>query len=182
MDVFEAVDSRISCRWFLDKPVEAAIVRDLIARAARAASGGNLQPWQVYALTGEPLADLKRQVALRIADSDPRHEDAEYPIYPQTMWEPYKARREEHGVQLYGALGIDRGGAQGRLDQYKRNFQFFNAPVALFIGIDRNLGPRPMGGPRRLHSCLDVSGARLRPRYLHAGILGAHAPRRRAVR
>jgi nitroreductase len=141
MDVFEAVDSRISCRWFLDTPVEAKIVRDLIARAARAASGGNLQPWQVYALAGAPLADLKRQVAQRIAGHDPRHEDAEYPIYPRTMWEPYKARREEHGVQLYGALGIDRGDAQGRLDQYKRNFQFFNAPVALFIGIDRNLGP-----------------------------------------
>jgi nitroreductase len=45
MDVFEAVDSRISCRWFLDKPVDAELVRDLIARAARAASGGNLQPW-----------------------------------------------------------------------------------------------------------------------------------------
>jgi nitroreductase len=141
MDVFEAVDSRISCRWFLDTPVEAEIVRDLIGRAARAASGGNLQSWQVYALTGAPLADLKRKVAQRIAESDPRHEDAEYPIYPQTMWEPYKARREEHGVQLYGALGIDRGDADARLDQYKRNFQFFNAPVALFIGIDRNLGP-----------------------------------------
>ena len=141
MDVFEAVDSRISCRWFLDKPVEGKIVRDLIARAARAASGGNLQSWQVYALAGAPLADLKRQVAERIAVSDPRHEEAQYPIYPPTMWEPYKARREEHGVQLYGALGIDRGDAQGRLDQYKRNFQFFNAPVALFIGIDRNLGP-----------------------------------------
>jgi nitroreductase len=141
MDVFEAVDSRISCRWFLDTPVAPKIVRDLIARAARAASGGNLQPWQVYALTGAPLAELKRQVAERIAGSDPRHEDAQYPIYPKTMWEPYKARREDHGVQLYGALGIDRGDAQGRLDQYKRNFQFFNAPVALFIGIDRNLGP-----------------------------------------
>ncbi len=141
MDVFEAVNSRISCRWFLDRPVDPAIVRDLIMRAARAASGGNLQPWQVYALTGAPLADLKRQVAERIAGRDPRHEDAQYPIYPKTMWEPYKARREEHGVQLYGALGIDRADADGRLDQYKRNYEFFNAPVALFIGIDRNLGP-----------------------------------------
>ena len=31
------------------------------------------------------------------------------------MWEPYKARREEHGVQLYGALGIDRNDAAARL-------------------------------------------------------------------
>jgi nitroreductase len=141
MDVFTAIDSRIACRWFLDKPVDPAIVRDLIGRAARAASGGNLQSWQVYALTAAPLAELKRQVADFIAGHDPRHDDAEYAIYPQTMWEPYKARRLEHGVQLYGALGIARDDAKGRLEQYKRNFEFFNAPVALFIGIDRNLGP-----------------------------------------
>src|SRR6204780_5393883 len=141
MDVFEAVESRISCRWFLDRPVDAKIVRDLIARAARAASGGNLQSWQVYALAGAPLAALKREVAAHIAGRDPRHDDAEYPIYPKTMWEPYKERREHHGVQLYGALGIDRDDAAGRLGQYKRNFAFFNAPVALFIAIDRKLGP-----------------------------------------
>ena len=44
MDVFEAVDSRIACRWFLDTPVDPNIVRNLIAGAARAASNGNLQP------------------------------------------------------------------------------------------------------------------------------------------
>jgi nitroreductase len=141
MDVFEAIDSRIACRWFLDKPVDPAVVRTLIDKAARAASGGNLQPWHVYALAGAPLAELKRQVAARIADHDPRHDDAEYPIYPKTMWEPYKSRRDEHGVQLYGALGIARDDAQGRLDQYKRNFELFNAPVALFITIERKLGP-----------------------------------------
>jgi nitroreductase len=141
MDVFDAVASRISCRWFLDKPVEPQIVRDLIARAARAASGGNLQPWQVYALTGPALKEIKRQVAAFIAGHDPRHDDAEYPIYPKTMWEPYKSRREEHGVQLYGALGIDRDDLDARLEQYKRNYEFFNAPVALFIAVDRNLGP-----------------------------------------
>ncbi len=141
MDVFEAVDSRISCRWFLDKPVDQKIVRELIAKAARAASGGNLQPWRVYALTGVPLAELKRRVAAHIAGHDPRHDDAEYPIYPNPIWEPFKSRREEHGVQLYGALEIARDDAKGRLEQYKRNFQFFNAPVALFITIERKLGP-----------------------------------------
>jgi nitroreductase len=141
MDVFAAVDSRIACRAFLDKPVEEKIIRDLIDRAARAASGGNLQPWQVYALAGAPLADIKQKVADYIDGRDPRHDDAEYPIYPKTMWEPYRSRREEHGVQLYGALGIARHDAAGRLAQYKRNFEFFNAPVALFVAIDRHLGP-----------------------------------------
>jgi nitroreductase len=141
MDVFEAVDSRISCRWFLDRPVAPELVRNLIAGAARAASGGNLQPWQVYALTGAALAELKRRVAAAIVGGDPRHVDAEYPIYPKTMWEPYQSRRDHHGVQLYGALNIDRSDAAARLNQYKRNYEFFNAPVALFIAIDRRLGP-----------------------------------------
>jgi nitroreductase len=174
MDVFEAVDSRISCRWFLEKPVEPALVRDLIAGAARAASGGNLQPWQVYALTGVALAELKRQVAAAIAGRDPRHEDAEYPIYPKTMWEPYQSRRDHHGVQLYGALNIDRSDAAARLTQYKRNYEFFNAPVALFIAIDRRLGPgqwADLGGyihalmylarGHELDSCAQESWARM---------------------
>jgi nitroreductase len=78
MDVFEAVDSRFSCRGFLDKPVDPRLVRELITRAARAASGGNLQPWQVYALTGTARGELKRQVADYVAAHDPRKTEAEY--------------------------------------------------------------------------------------------------------
>src|SRR4051812_47453850 len=103
MDVFEAVDSRIACRAFFDKPVDLNIVRELIVKAQRAASGGNLQSWNVYALTGKSLAEFKAIVQERIAREDPRHMKPEYPIYPEPMWGAYKERREEHGVQLYGS-------------------------------------------------------------------------------
>jgi nitroreductase len=141
MDVFEAVDSRIACRHFFDKPVDPNIVKDLIAKAARAASGGNLQSWNVYALTGKPLAEFKAIVQARIAREDPRHCASEYPIYPEPMFGAYKERREAHGVQLYGSLGIAQTDGAARLGQYKKNFEFFGAPVALFITIDRRLGP-----------------------------------------
>jgi nitroreductase len=141
MDVFEAVDSRIACRHFFDKPVDPKIVKELIVKAQRAASGGNLQSWNVYALTGKPLAEFKAIVRKRIATEDPRHTKSEYPIYPEPMFGAYKERREEHGVQLYGSLGIGRHDAAGRFGQYKKNFEFFGAPVALFITIDRKLGP-----------------------------------------
>ena len=141
MDVFEAVDSRIACRHFFDRPVDLNIVKELIAKAQRAASGGNLQSWNVYALAGKPLAEFKEIVRKRIANEDPRHTKSEYPIYPEPMFGAYKERREEHGVQLYGSLGIGRDDAAGRLGQYKKNFEFFGAPVALFITIDRRLGP-----------------------------------------
>ena len=117
------------------------IVRELIVRAQRAASGGNLQSWNVYALANTPLTDFKRIVAARIEREDPRHAKSEYPIYPEPMFGPYKERREAHGFQLYGSLGIDRDDSAGRLAQYKKNFEFFNAPVGLFITIDRRHGP-----------------------------------------
>jgi nitroreductase len=141
MDVFEAVDSRIACRAFLDKPVDLNVVKELIIGAQRAASGGNLQSWNVYALAGKPLAEFKAIVQTRIAEHDPRHLKSEYPIYPDPMWGAYKERREVHGVQLYGSLGIAQNDAPARLGQYKKNFEFFNAPVGLFITIDRRLGP-----------------------------------------
>jgi nitroreductase len=141
MDVFEAVDSRIACRHFFDKPVDLKIVKELLERAARAASGGNLQSWNIYALTGQPLAQFKAIVQQRIAREDPRHLKSEYPIYPDPMFGAYKERREAHGVQLYGSLGIDQTDAAARLGQFKKNFEFFGAPVALFITIDRRLGP-----------------------------------------
>jgi nitroreductase len=141
MDVFEAVDSRIACRHFLDKPVDLSIVKDLIVRAQRAASGGNLQSWNVYALAGLQLAEFKAIVQKRIANEDPRRATPEYPIYPDPIFGPYKERREAHGVQLYGSLGIDHNDAAARLAQHKKNYEFFNAPVALFITIDRRLGP-----------------------------------------
>src|SRR3954449_9707812 len=141
MDVFEAVSSRIACRHFFDKPVDPGMVKDILARAARAASGGNLQPWNVYALTGKPLAEFKAVVQQRLARDNPLHAKTQYQVYPDPMFGAYKDRREDHGIQLYGSLGIDRKDPVRRLAQFNKNFDFFDAPVALFITIDRRLGP-----------------------------------------
>jgi nitroreductase len=60
---------------------------------------------------------------------------------PENLWEPYLGRRSVLGANLYGSLGINRDDKAGRLEMAKRNFQFFNAPVGLFITVDRRLGP-----------------------------------------
>jgi nitroreductase len=141
MDVFEAVNSRIACRRFLDTPVDHTIVRTLIEGAARAVSNGNLQPWNVYAVTGEPLKEIKRQATDAIEQQDWRTMETEYPALPEPLWEPYLSRSLRFGRELYEALGTAREDRVGRNEQIKRNYQFFNAPVGLFITIDRGLGP-----------------------------------------
>ncbi len=140
MDVRDAVATRFSCRAFAPTPVPLATVRDILARAARSPSGGNLQPWRVHALAGAPLEDLKARIRPH-APAIPRGEGAEYAVYPDPLKEPYNARRFEVGALLYRAIGIPRQDRPGRYRQYARNFEFFGAPVGLFFSIDRTMGP-----------------------------------------
>jgi nitroreductase len=141
VNVSEAVESRISCRAFLDTPVPEATVRAILDAARRTPSGGNLQPWIVYALAGEPLAHLKAKVRARVA-ADPRGDGShEYDIYPPGLGEPYRTRRFKAGEDLYATIGIARENKLARLLQLAKNYEFFGAPVGLFFYLDRSLGP-----------------------------------------
>lgn len=139
MNVSEALDSRMSCRAFLDKAVPEATVRSIIEQARRAPSGGNLQPWFVDVVTGEPLRTLLARVAERVPQH-PLGEDTEYNIYPPNLDEPYRSRRFKCGEDLYATIDIARGDKPRRIQQYQRNFTLFGAPVALFFSLDRNMG------------------------------------------
>jgi nitroreductase len=140
MHVREAVASRFSCRAFLPAPVPLATMRDIIDRAARAPSGGNLQPWRVHALAGAPLEHLKARIR-PFAPTNPRGEGAGYQVYPDPLKEPYYSRRSDVGALLYGAIGIPHEDRRARYRQYAHNFEFFGAPVGLFFSIDRSMGP-----------------------------------------
>jgi len=141
VNVGDAVASRISCRAFLDTPVPAATVRSILDAARRAPSGGNLQPWWVYALAGTPLAELRSQVRTQVM-TNPRGDGShEYDIYPPGLGEPYRTRRFRAGEDLYATIGIPREDKMARLLQLARNYDFFGAPVGLFFYLDRSLGP-----------------------------------------
>jgi nitroreductase len=138
MNVSEAVARRISVRAFKPDPAPAAVVREIIEAAHRAPSGGNLQPWRVHALTGEPLADLKRAAVASLMQGG---DTPEYEVYPANLWDPFRTRRYENGEDLYAAIGIPREDKPARLRQLAKNAELFGAPVGLFISLDRKLGP-----------------------------------------
>jgi nitroreductase len=138
--VTEAVRERHSVRAFLDRPVDKAVVEELLTLAGRAPSGGNLQPWHVDVLTGEPLAALKARVRESFA-ANPAGEGTEFPVYPPALEEPWRTRRFRGGQQLYDAIGIAREDRPARLGQFARNYELFGAPVGLFFSIERGFGP-----------------------------------------
>jgi nitroreductase len=141
MDVRDAMATRYSCRAFLPTPVPLEIVRDIPRSAARAPSGGNLQPWLVHALAGERLEALKAQLRPRFAKELPRGEGAEYQVYPADLKEPYYGRRSRVGEQLYASIDIPREDKPARYRQFGRNYLFYDAPVGLFVSMDRIMGP-----------------------------------------
>jgi nitroreductase len=140
MDVRDAVANRHSCRAFLPTPIPEKIVRDIVERAARAPSGGNLQAWRVYVVAGKRVEALKALLAPRMHEL-PKGEGGEYQIFPTELKEPYRTRRFAVGEQLYRSLGIPREDRAARYRQFAKNFQFFGAPVGLFFAIDRSMLP-----------------------------------------
>ena len=135
MDVSHALRARRSVRAFLPAVPPGALVQTLLQEAAQAASGGNLQPWRVVALTGEPL----RALLAAVAQSQPG-EDESLQSYPPNLWEPYRTRRFANGEDLYRTLGIPREDKAGRLKQLAKNAEFFGAPVGIFVCVDERMG------------------------------------------
>jgi nitroreductase len=115
-------------------------VREILERAARAPSGGNLQAWRVYAIAGARVEALKALLAPRMGEL-PKGEGGEYQIFPTDLKEPYRGRRFAVGAQLYRAIGVAREDRPARYQQFSKNFQFFGAPVGLFFAIERTMLP-----------------------------------------
>jgi nitroreductase len=138
MKVSEALATRKTVRAFKPDPVPAQTIRAILSQAARAPSGGNLQPWKVHVLMGAARDELVRRVAERRKDT-PMGEAPEYHIYPPALSEPYKTRRFRIGEAMYAALGIPREDKRARLAFFQGNWEFFGAPVGLIFTIDRQM-------------------------------------------
>jgi nitroreductase len=137
MDVRDAIASRYSCRSFLPTPVPEKTVREIIERAARAPSAGNIQPWRIDAFAGKRLEALKALMRPRMSEL-PKGEGTEYPIYPPDLRPPYSDRRFAVGEMLYRSIDVPREDKPARYKQYARNFEFFGAPVGLFVSVERS--------------------------------------------
>ncbi|MFA5633449.1 MAG: nitroreductase [Porticoccaceae bacterium] len=139
VSVTDAVQSRRSIRAFSSRPVDPALLRRLIELAARAPSGGNVQPWKVIILGGGERQALSDAVHQRIAEN-PAYDSPEYPIYPADLKEPHSSQRFKVGEAMYAQLDIPRADKAARWRQVRRNYDFFGAPVGLLCYVDRQMG------------------------------------------
>ena len=135
----EAIRTRRSVRAFLPTPVDRATVEELLALAARAPSGTNIQPWKVHVVAGEVRDRLCRAILDSLDRDGQAAHKRDWNYYPVNWREPFLSRRRKIGWDLYGLLGIKKGDFEGTERQRRRNFEFFGAPVGFIFTLDEDL-------------------------------------------
>jgi nitroreductase len=135
--VSDAINTRITTRAFLDKPVPKDVLGGIFETARRSASGGNLQPWNAHVLTGTSLESFRTEIMGKLMQGQ-REEDT-YPAYPSPLWEPMRSWRYKLGEDMYKLLDIPKDDKPARLMQVAKNFMFFGAPVGILITGDKRL-------------------------------------------
>jgi len=136
MNVSQAVAERHSIRAFLDTPVSREAITELLEKAARAPSGGIVQPWRIFVITAETMPEFQA-----FLHSSEIKETPAYDIYPPELKAPYRDSRFKVGEDMYGLLNIPREDKAARFAHLARNYTFFDAPVGLFCFVDRQMGP-----------------------------------------
>jgi len=138
MKVSEAVLSRRSMRVFKSQSVPRATIEWIIETANHAASNGNLQPWKLYVTSGAARKRLSAAIQQAIDAQEP--DTREYDVYPKVFRPVYDARRKTVGKQLYTLLNVPRGDTSGMEKQFRKNYDFFDAPVGMILCIERDMG------------------------------------------
>jgi len=165
-------------RGFTDEPVSREVLERVLTAAGCAPSGSNIQPWNIYVVTGAPLAQLKKIATERVAAGDP-WDEREYVMYPPAMKSPYDERRAAFGRDRYSALGIVREDWEARTRAAIANWDCFGAPAALFCYVGSRLWPAPVVRPRHASADRHAVAARRRVAQLPAdGVVAGSQDRR----
>lgn len=133
------VRERRSVRGFLDKPVPDDIIANIFEIARWSPSGTNVQPWHVFVASGQVLEDI-RQGFLERFDSRAEIKTDHRPDRKTPA--PWQDRKRACAKVLYDAMNIEWEDRPGRAVAARRNYEFFGAPHAVFLGMHDIFGPQ----------------------------------------
>jgi len=123
--------TRHSVRAFLPTPVPKSILHNALTLAQNAPSNSNIQNWHTYLVSGPALTRLTDALMTAASESHPK-----IPPLPQK----YAHFRSSLGAKVYGeGYGIPRSDVAAKIQKERRNYRFFDAPVAGIVCMDKEL-------------------------------------------
>lgn len=136
MSVSDALKKRVSVRAFLDKPVPEDTLKRIFGDAQLAPSNCNVQPWQVYVVSGEMKDRLKDSLVAAVMSGREPNPDFDWKVRYDGI---HRDRQFGAANALYGSMGIERSDKQGRMMAMLRNWTFFDAPHVVFFTMEKYL-------------------------------------------
>ncbi|GAB6144505.1 nitroreductase [Desulfocicer niacini] len=137
MSIDEILKKRLSVRAFLDKPVPEETLNRIFSSAQRSPSNCNVQPWQIYVISGAKKNELKDKLVEAVMRGNPPNPDFDWQIKYEGI---HKERQYGAAYALYGAMDIERSDKEARMMAMLRNWMFFDAPHVLFFTMEKYLG------------------------------------------
>lgn len=135
---------RYSCRGYRPEPVPRPVIEQMLQLAQLSASWCNSQPWEVLITEGAGTERF-RDALFAQANEDigaargaPKFEPDF--AFPAAYTGVYKERQRDVGWQLYESVGVAYGDRVGSGVQMMKNFNLFDAPHALIVTSERDLG------------------------------------------
>ncbi len=136
MELIEAIKARKSIRGYKPDPVPKKVLEEILEVASRAPSSMNTQPWEMWVVAGDALDEL-RQANLDAITSGQR---PEMEIHRGGYKDEYRDRQVAIAVQLFQLMDIGREDKEKRGAWMMRGFRFLDAPAAIFITTNPELG------------------------------------------
>jgi nitroreductase len=134
----QVVRERRSVRGFLPTPVPPETLRLIFATAQLAPSNCNVQPWRSYVASGKTRDRVQQLLLERVDAQVPAAYD--FTAGKNAFEGDYRRLQVECAVALYSEMGVGRDDRTGRWRAARRNFELFDAPHVVFVGMSKSFG------------------------------------------
>lgn len=128
---------RATCRSYLPQQVPQDVIRGIVDVARGTASWCNVQPWDLVITSAESTDAFRTALVAHVRQHPQNDSDIPFPAEYRGV---HQDRRRKAGLQLYEALGIERGDRERRESQSFENFRLFGAPHVAIITVPEELG------------------------------------------
>lgn len=136
MSIESILKNRHSVRAFQDKPIPENVLKQIFASAQLSPSNCNVQPWQSCVVSGSTKDKLKAKfIETLMSGATPNPDFNWLPQYQGV----HRDRQFGSANALYSSVGIAREDKKARQMAMVRNWQFFDAPHAVFFTMDKYL-------------------------------------------
>ncbi len=126
----QLMHTRRSVRGFKPDLIPQPVLDEIFTTAQLSPSNCNVQPWVVHVVSGAAADKMRTDLTAHVMSGA-----AATPDFPLTDKYPgeYRTRQIGAAVALFSATGVARDDQMARMKSMLRNFEFFDAPHALFL-------------------------------------------------